>query len=79
MYKSTDFYTMNPTSYDKLTKENVTKVCKNTNDDLVDALDAQSAKLAKQLKLDDRIGKLAKKDAFITLKDHKPKFQDHSK
>ena len=43
------------------------------------ALDAQLAKLAKQLKLDDRIGKLAKKEAFITLKDHKPNFQDHSK
>lgn len=79
MYKSTNFYTMNPTSYNKLIKENVTKVYKKTNDGLVDALDAQSAKLAKQLKLDDRIGKLTKKEAVITLKDHKPNFQDHSK
>ena len=75
--KTNNFYAMNPTSYDKLIKENVTKVYKKTCDDLVDALDAQSAKLAKQLKLDDRIEKLAKKEAFITLKDHKPNFQDH--
>ena len=43
---------------EKRSKENVTKVYKKTNDDLVDALDAQLAKLAKQLKLDNRIGKL---------------------
>ena len=34
-------------------------------------------RLAERLKLDDRIEKLAKKEAFITLKDHKPNFQDH--
>ena len=67
---------MNPASYSKLINENVTKVYKKTNDNLVEALDAQSARLAKRLKLDDRIEKLAKKEAFITLKDHKPNFQD---
>ena len=61
---------MTPTSYYKLIKENVTKVYKKTNDTLVEALDAQSARLAKRLKLDDRIEKLARKEAFITLKDH---------
>jgi len=68
--KTTNFYTMTPTSYYKLIKENVTKVYKKTNDTLVEALDAQYARLAKRLKLDDRIEKLARKEAFITLKDH---------
>lgn len=75
--KTTNFYTMNPSSYDKLIKENITKTYKKSSDELVEKLEAQSARIADQLKLDDRIEKLAKKEAFITLKDHKPNFQDH--
>ena len=68
---------MNPSSYDKLIKENITKTYKKSSDELVEKLDAQSAQIAHRLKLDDRIEKLAKKEAFITLKDHKPNFQGH--
>ncbi|PFX28035.1 hypothetical protein AWC38_SpisGene7288 [Stylophora pistillata] len=68
---------MNPSSYDKLLQENITKTYKKSSDHLVDKLDSQSAKIAERLKLDDRIEKLAKEDAFITLKDHKPNFQDN--
>ena len=75
--KTTNFYAMNLSSYDKLIKENVTKTYKKSNDELVREIDAQSARIAERLKLDDRIEKLAKKEAFITLKDHKPNFQDH--
>jgi len=75
--KTTNFYAMNPSSYDKLIKENVTKTYRKSNDELVREIDAQSACIAERLKLDDRIEKLAKKEAFITLKDHKPNFQDH--
>ena len=58
-------------------KENVTKTYKKSNDELVRELDGQSARIAERLKLDDRIEKLAMKEAFITLKDHKPNFSDH--
>ena len=75
--KTTNFYTMNPSSYDKLIKENITKTYKKSSDELVEKLEVQSAQIADQLKLDDRIEKLAKKEAFITLKDHKPNLQDH--
>lgn len=75
--KTTNYYTMNPASYDKLIKDNVTKTYKKSNDSVAEKLDAQSASIAKRLKLDDRIEKLAKKEAFITLKDHKPAFNDH--
>ena len=73
--KTTNFYTMNPSSYDKLIMENITKTYKKSGDELVEKLDAQSARIADRLKLDDRIEKLAKKEAFITLKDHKPNFR----
>ena len=68
---------MNPNSYNKLITENVTKTYKKAGDKLVGKLDAQSARIAERLNLDDRIEKLAKKEAFITLKDHKPTFDDH--
>ena len=68
---------MNPSSYDKLVKENVTKTYKKSNDKLVGELNAKSAKIAERLKLDDRIEKLATNEAFVTLKDHKQNFSDH--
>ncbi|KAL9976708.1 hypothetical protein ACROYT_G014035 [Oculina patagonica] len=40
--KTTNFYAMNPFSYDKLIKENVTKTYKKSNDELVREIDAQS-------------------------------------
>ena len=33
--------------------------------------------IAERIKFDDRIEKLAQKEAFVTLKDHKPNFPDH--
>ena len=68
---------MNPNSYNKLITENVTKTYKKAGYKLGGKLDAQSARIAERLNLDDRIEKLAKKEAFITLKDHKPIFDDH--
>ena len=64
-------------SYNKLTTENVTKTYKKAGDELVGKLDAQSATIAQRLNVDDSIEKLAKTEAFITLKDHKTTFHDH--
>ena len=75
--KTTNYYTMTPDSYDKFIKENVTKTYKKSSDSVANKLDTQSASIAKQLKLDDGIEKLAKNEAFITLKDHKLAFNDH--
>lgn len=68
---------MNPDSYGKLIKDNVTKTYRKASDNLVGKLDAQSARIAERLKLGDRVEKLAKKEEFIALKDHKPTFHDH--
>ena len=68
---------MTPDSYDKFIKENVAKTYKKSSHSVANKLDTQSASIAKQLKLEDRIEKLAKNEAFITLKDHKPAFNDH--
>ncbi|XP_044175381.1 uncharacterized protein LOC122958534 [Acropora millepora] len=75
--KTTNYYKMTPDSYDKFIKENVTKTYKKSSHSVANKLETQSASIAKQLKLDDRIEKLEKNEAFITLKDHKPAFNDH--
>ena len=75
--KTTNYYEMNTTAYNKLIKENVTTTYKKSRDKIVEKLNAQSARIAEHLKLDDRIEKLAQKEAFVTLKDHKPAFHDH--
>ena len=49
--KTTNYYTMNPASYDKLIKENVTKTYKKSSDSVAEKLDGQSASIAKRLKL----------------------------
>ena len=68
---------MNSTAYNKLIKENVTKTYKKSDAKVAEKLNAQSARIAVHLNLDDRIEKLAEKEAFITLKDHKATFNDH--
>lgn len=68
---------MNPASYDKLIKDNITKTYKKPSDSVANILDIQSASIGKQLKLDDQIEKLAQNKVLITLKDHKPAFNDH--
>ena len=75
--KTTNYYEMNTSAYNKLMKESVTKTYKKSSGKVVEKLNAQSAKIAEHLKLDDRIEKLAE-EAFLTLKDHKSTFHDHS-
>ena len=60
-----------------MVKKNIHSYIYTAGDKLVGKLDAQSARIAERLNLDDRIEKLAKKEAFITLKGHKPTFHDN--
>ena len=53
--KTTNYYTMTPASYDKFIKEHVMKTYKKSSDSVANKLDTQSASIAKQLKLDDRM------------------------
>ena len=50
---------------------------KKSSPKVVDELNSQSARVAEKLGLDNRIEKLAEREAFITLKDHKPEFHAH--
>ena len=57
-----------------LLQKNVTKTYKKTNKNTPDSITSIDKEIAQNLTLDDRIEVSASRDAFITLKDHKPDF-----
>ena len=72
--KTTNHYKAEPQDYLTLLQKNVTKAYKKTNKRIPDSITAVDKKIAESLKLEDRIEVSASRDAFITLKDHKPDF-----
>jgi hypothetical protein len=74
--KTTNFYRLSPEHYTQLTTNNVTKTYKTAPDNTIRQITNTDKNIATSLNLDDRIERLAEKEAFITLKDHKPNFQN---
>ena len=59
----------------KLLYENITKTYKKSTNHLEHAINMEAKHIAKNIKLDDRIEKLAKTQTLITLKDPKENFR----
>ena len=72
--KTTNHYKTEPNDYLNLVQKNVTKAYKKTNQSIPNTITLADQKIAQSLALDDRIEISARRDAFITLKDHKPDF-----
>ena len=72
--KTTNHYKTEPDDYLNLVQKNVTKAYKKTNQSIPNTITSADQKIAQNLALDDRIEISASRDAFITLKDHKPDF-----
>ena len=70
--KMANFYKMDTPSYNVLLHKNITKTYKKVNLNVANSIELESKSLSKKLQLDDRINTTAKREAFITLKDHKP-------
>ena len=77
--KTTNLYKLEVDSYNKLLQENITAKYKKTNSETTNQINKEAKKIAESLKLDDRIEKLAEKNAFITIKDHKENFPNNVK
>ena len=75
--KTTNFYRMDTNSYKQLREANTTKSYKKAPPNSVQDIISKENQIAEKRGLDNRIDALAKKDAFITLKDHKPNFQNN--
>jgi hypothetical protein len=75
--KTTNYYTMDTDSYETLLHKNVTKTYKKINSETVSEIEMQNKKITETLDIDDRVKVTAKREAFITLKDHKPNFNNN--
>ena len=74
--KSTNLYEMNRPDYERLLHNNITQSYRKSNTDLKADIDSEAKEIAVSLSLEDRIQGMSKKEAFITLKDHKDNFQN---
>ena len=75
--KTTNFYHVSADAYKQLIETSITKTYKKAPANNVAEIIKEEKKIAKSLKLDDRIDALAEKQCFITLKDHKPNFANN--
>ena len=75
--KTTNFYKMNISTYTDLLHKNITKTYKKVTPNTTSPIENKAKCIAQKLELDDRINITAKREAFITLKDHKPNFANN--
>ncbi len=72
--KTTNFYKLEPSTYNNLLKQNITKSYKKAQPNTVQDIHNKNKQIATKLGIEDRMDATANRDAFITLKDHKPNF-----
>ena len=72
--KTTNFYNMDTSTYNDLLHKNITKIYKKVTPSTTTPIELEAQSIAKKIDLDDRINITAKREAFVTLKDHKPNF-----
>ena len=73
--KTTNYYKMDCEKYKKLVNSNVTKTYKKTDRSKVQSINREAKRMAEYMNISDRLEKLAEKEVFINLKDHKPNFE----
>ena len=77
--KTTNIYKLSPEYYNKLLNDNITSSYAKQNDELKATIDVEAKKVAEKLGIADRAEAFAKRDAYITLKDHKENFPNNPK
>ena len=77
--KTQNIYEVPPSTYTKLLTENITKTYKTENEDITEKINKELKELTNNLRIGNRIDIMAKREAFVTLKDHKENFDSHPK
>ena len=72
--KTTNLYKVNKQDYKKLLLDNVTASYQKIEHSTINKINLEAKIIATKLNLDDRVEALSERNAFITLKDHKPNF-----
>ena len=75
--KTSNFYKLNKDDHDELLEKHVTKDYKKAHEKDLEDTTKVDKQIASKLELEDRIYRTTKKHAYITLKDHKPSFQNN--
>ena len=75
--KTSNFYKMDSQTYNILLQKNITKAYKRVKPDTMNSIDLEAKEIARKLHLEDRVNTTAKREAFTTLKDHKPNFANN--
>ena len=74
--KTNNFYKLDNNQYDKLMDKHIQAEYKKATKSQEKSTEENERTVARSLKVDDRLEITAKKEAFITLKDHKPNFKN---
>ena len=77
--KTRNVYELNKNQYEKLLRENVTKTYRKADDQTEDNINHDLKHIATKLGVCDRVEKMAQRQAFISLKDHKENFTNNPK
>ena len=74
--KTRNIYKMDKDKYEKLLNENISQKYKLADDDTCDDIENERNEIASKLGVSERLDQTAKKQSFITLKDHKENFHN---
>ena len=76
--KTRNLYEVSPEQYSKLLANNITKLYQHADDDDYSNINTEACELAEKMKpgLTDRMDPIAKRNAYVTLKDHKENFEN---
>ena len=77
--KTTNVYRMDVDSYNKLMRDSVTTHYEKTDESTEQAINQEAKLITEKLKISDRVEPTAKKNAYITIKDHKENFPNNIK
>ena len=74
--KTSNIYQLTTENYEKILRDNITNSYAKAPKNLENAINLEAQCIAKKLNLENRIESAAPAQAFVTLKDHKPNFQN---
>ena len=77
--KTHNIYQLDKSEYGKLMHDNVTSDYKKTDNEFVRKIDSEAKTITDKLKISDRVERIALKEAYLTVKDHKPEFPNQIK
>ena len=77
--KTNNLYKLPVKDYRKLLNDNITKTYKKASPAKLKNINTEAKQIASKLCIADRVQQYQKRSAFLTMKDHKPNFQNNTK